>query len=147
MNFTSFFDARYDGKYRRHAWHRIILALIIRCHVWHRFLTPCLESKIWQIHTQNKWPNFGKRFIVYAYEWFSFLFLLKVNIPNSREDIRSIRLYKLKSRIKIVLLIEYLNEQLTMCSNAYVLNKTWKYFSWISKCWDQYYDYDHASLF
>ena len=43
-DFNQFFDARYV-KNRCHTWHRVILALIIRCHVCNRFLTPCLASK------------------------------------------------------------------------------------------------------
>jgi len=39
------FDARHDVKKRCQLWHRVILAFIIRCHVWHLFLTPFLASK------------------------------------------------------------------------------------------------------
>ena len=43
--FKKLFDARHGVKKRCLTWHRVILALINRCHVRHRFLTPCLASK------------------------------------------------------------------------------------------------------
>jgi len=39
------FDARNGVKKQCQTWHRIIQALTDRCHVLHRFLTPCLAPK------------------------------------------------------------------------------------------------------
>ena len=56
------FDARHGVKKRCLIRHRVILALIIRCHVWHRFLTPCLASKSCQTSCmQSTLSKFCKR--------------------------------------------------------------------------------------
>ena len=50
------FDARHGVKKRCLIRHRVILALIIRCHVWHRFLTPYLASESLQIWSTQSLP-------------------------------------------------------------------------------------------